>query len=92
MYYQEVWEDYIQHLKKWIRLMTNEFNVRYTNKDIVDKINEVKESIARLTEHVKQTNGRVSTLESSKNKIWTTLISALVVMMGWIITIVLRTK
>tara|TARA_R100001530_G_scaffold23848_1_gene19422 strand:+ start:200 stop:418 length:219 start_codon:yes stop_codon:yes gene_type:complete len=72
--------------------MTNEFNVRYTNKDIVDKINEVKESIARLTEHVKQTNGRVSTLESSKNKIWTTLISALVVMMGWIITIVLRTK
>jgi len=72
--------------------MTNEFNVRYTNKDIVDKINEVKESIVRLTEHVKQTNGRVSTLESSKNKIWTTLISALVVMMGWIITIVLRTK
>ena len=72
--------------------MADGFNVRYTNRDIVNKINEVKASIIKLTEHVKQTNGRVSTLESSKNKIWTTLISALLVIMGWIIMIALRTN
>ena len=72
--------------------MADGFNVRYTNRDIVNKINEVKASIIKLTEHVKQTNGRVSTLESSKNKIWTTLISSLLVIMGWIIMIALRTN
>jgi hypothetical protein len=72
--------------------MADGFNVRYTNRDIVNKINEVKASIIKLTEHVKQTNGRVSILESSKYKIWTTLISALLVIMGWIIMIALRTN
>tara|TARA_R100001143_G_C3280723_1_gene96526 strand:- start:80 stop:280 length:201 start_codon:yes stop_codon:yes gene_type:complete len=39
--------------------MVNEFNVRYTNKDIVEKIEDLTIEIATLTEHIKETNGKI---------------------------------
>jgi hypothetical protein len=39
--------------------MVNEFNVRYTNKDIVEKIEVLTVEIAKLTEHIKETNGKI---------------------------------
>jgi len=39
--------------------MTNEFNVRYTNKDIVDKLESLTVEITTLAQHVKDTNGKI---------------------------------
>jgi len=39
--------------------MVNEFNVRYTNKDIVEKIEDLTIKISILTEHIKETNGKI---------------------------------
>jgi len=47
--------------------MVNTFNVKYTNKDIVDKIEDLTIEIAKLSEHIKETNGK---LKFNTKMIW----------------------
>jgi len=47
--------------------MANTFNVKYTNKDIVDKIEDLTIEIAKLSEHIKETNGK---LKFNTKMIW----------------------
>jgi len=81
--------------------MTKEFTVRYTNKDIMDKIDEVQTELTRLTEHVTTQNGRVLRLEKGTyhfkdkcdkrfNLIYKTFGATLLTVVGWIILILMK--
>ena len=63
----------------------SDFTVRYTNRDIVEKIDNLKESVDVLSEHVKATNGRVTALEKAKVVTMSTCVTLFVAITGWLI-------
>ena len=48
----------------------DEFNVRYTNKDIIERIEEVNTVAQAVLVQAKRTNGRVTTLETRSLGYW----------------------
>jgi len=47
-----------------------DFNVRYTNRDIMEKLNKQDATLDDIRLHVQLTNGRVSTLETKSLGVW----------------------
>ena len=50
--------------------MNSEFTVKYTNKNIMDKLQEQDTTLSEILAHAKVTNGRVNRLEKLGVGIW----------------------
>jgi len=79
----------------------NNFTVKYTNKDIMDRLDELKTEVTKLSEHVSTQNGRVGKLERGSmifeekydrrfNLIYKTFGATLLTVLGWIIWILIE--
>jgi hypothetical protein len=66
------------------------FTVRYSNKDIMDRLEEIRNELTRLTEHVTTQNGRVGRLEKFRGSIMVALGTSFIALVGWLIMISLR--
>ena len=66
--------------------MANNFTVRYTNKDIIDKLDKIGVRINETHELAKTTNGKVRL----HTRIITGIGGSLIVIIGWIISIMLK--
>jgi len=70
--------------------MTNDFKVKYTNKDIIEKIESVNLKLERLVEHVSAQNGRVSRIEKFKTGCMYAFGTGFIALVGWLIMVSLR--
>lgn len=70
--------------------MTNDFKVKYTNKDIIEKIEDVNVKLERLVEHVATQNGRIDRVEKFKSGCLYAFGTGFIALVGWLVMISLK--